>query len=193
MAAIPDVEATTSSSSGSRSARGESRFRALQEAHFELVWRSLRRLGVPEADVDDALQQVFLVASQRLDTITPGKERAFLFGTAMRVASHTRRTLSRRPEVLDDDSDAHVDRSASIEDAIDQRRARAMLDRVLDALPIDVRAVFVLFELEGMTIAEIASMLELPMGTAASRLRRGRELFSAEVAREQARTQRRSR
>src|SRR5690242_17321725 len=73
-----------------------SRLRALQEEHFEFLWRSLRRLGVPEADVDDAVQQVFLVAARR--EILPGSERSFLFATALRVASHARRTLRRRRE-----------------------------------------------------------------------------------------------
>lgn len=156
------------------------KLRALQEEHFEFLWRSLRRLGVPEADVDDAVQQVFLVAARRV--IQPGAERSFLFATALRVASHARRTLRRRRE-SGDAVPEQVDSTPSPEELLDQRRARAMLDEVLEALPLDVRAVFILFELEELTVGEIAVLLGLPHGTAASRLRRGRELFQQAVSR----------
>ncbi len=163
------------------------RLRALQVEHFEFLWRSLRRLGVPEADVDDAVQQVFLVAARR--TIQPGAERSFLFATALRVASHARRTLRRRRE-SDEPVPEQTDGTPSPEELLDQRRARALLDEVLEALPLDVRAVFILFELEEMTVVEIAGILGLPTGTAASRLRRGRELFQQTVARVRANAQR---
>jgi RNA polymerase sigma-70 factor, ECF subfamily len=164
------------------------RLRALQEEHFEFLWRSLRRLGVPEADVDDAVQQVFLVAARR--TIQPGAERSFLFATALRVASHARRTRRRRREA-DEPVPEQTDATPSPEELLDQRRARALLDEVLEALPLDLRAVFILFELEEMTVVEIAAMLGIPSGTAASRLRRGRELFQQTVARVRANAQRR--
>ncbi|MEZ4297168.1 MAG: sigma-70 family RNA polymerase sigma factor [Polyangiaceae bacterium] len=154
--------------------------RALQEEHFEFLWRSLRRLGVPESDVDDAVQQVFLVAARRV--IQPGAERSFLFSTALRVASHARRTLRRRRE-SGDAVPEQTDATPSPEELLDQRRARALLDDVLEALPMDVRAVFILFELEEMTVVEIAQVLGIPTGTAASRLRRGREMFHEAVAR----------
>lgn len=166
------------------------KLRAMREEHFEFLWRSLRRLGVPEADVDDAVQQVFLVAARR--EIQPGAERSFLFATALRVASHARRTLRRRRE-SGDDVPEQTDATPSPEELLDQRRARALLDEVLESLPLDVRAVFILFELEEMTVVEIASMLEIPLGTASSRLRRGREQFHQAVARiKAAQAQRRS-
>ncbi len=156
------------------------KLRALQEEHFEFLWRSLRRLGVPEADVDDAVQQVFLVAARR--TIQPGAERAFLFSTALRVASHARRTLRRRREA-DEPVPEQTDLSPSPEELLDQRRARALLDEVLSSLPLDLRAVFILYELEELTVVEIALMLGIPGGTAASRLRRARECFHETVER----------
>lgn len=165
-----------------------SRLRAMQEEHFEFLWRSLRRLGVPESDVDDAVQQVFLVAARK--PIQPGAERSFLFATALRVASHARRTLRRRRE-SGDEVPEQTDATPSPEDLVDQHRARVLLDEVLEALPLDVRAVFILFELEELTVVEIAAMLDLPQGTAASRLRRGRELFHQTVARVRAQTPRR--
>jgi RNA polymerase sigma-70 factor (ECF subfamily) len=75
------------------------------------------------------------------------------------------------------------DGAPSAEELIDRRRARVLLDEVLESLPMEVRAVFVLFELEEMTLSEIAALLGIPPGTAASRLRRGRELFQSAVAR----------
>ncbi len=165
------------------------RFRGMRDEHFEFVWRSVRRLGVPDADVDDAVQQVFIVASRRLEEITLGSERAFLFGTAMRVAKHARRTRRRRSEVpLEQEAEPghHAEPAEpgpDAEELVAQRRARALLDEVLETLPLDVRAVFVLFELEEMRVPEIATLLGIPLGTAASRLRRGRELFQAGLAR----------
>jgi RNA polymerase sigma-70 factor (ECF subfamily) len=185
-----------------RGSEDEARLRSIRDQNFEFVWRSVRRLGVPEADADDAVQQVFIVASRRLAAIAEGSERAFLFGTALRVASHARRAAKRRGEVpLQGDgaptaasalrsSGEHassIDGASSAEELVDQRRARALLDDVLESLPMDMRAVFVLFELEEMTLAEIAALLDLPGGTVASRLRRGRELFQAEITRLKAR------
>src|SRR5512146_863192 len=76
-------------------------FTALVRAEFEWLWRVLRRIGLSAADADDATQQVFLVASRRSAEIR-GSARAFLYGTAVRVAANMRRTLRRRREVSDD-------------------------------------------------------------------------------------------
>src|SRR5687768_17145524 len=76
----------------------EARMRGMVEQHFDFIWRTLRRLGVGEADADDATQEVFLVASRKLEEVAVTKERSFLFGTALRVASTHRRTSSRRRE-----------------------------------------------------------------------------------------------
>jgi len=179
------------------SAAAETRLRTMVDQHFDLIWRSLRRLGVPPGDVDDCAQQVFVIASRRIDAIPAGSERAFLFGTAVRVAAGARRTRTRRREVslehcADDDSPDHdaagaADPGLSPEEATDQRRARALLDDVLAQMPLELRTVFVLFELEEMTTPEIAELVGVPVGTAASRLRRAREEFQRLVARVQAR------
>src|SRR5688500_5784130 len=67
------------------------RLRSLLDQHFREVWRVLRRLGVPLTTVDDAAQQVFIVASRKLAQVRPGSERAFLTSTAVRVAANARR------------------------------------------------------------------------------------------------------
>lgn len=157
----------------------------LFDAHFDFVWRSVRRFGVPDASVDDAVQEVFLVAMRRLAVIEPGRERSFLFGTAMRVASGLRRSVNRRRDQVADDADAldAISGAPGADALLDQKRARALLDRCVEALPLDLRAVFILFELEDMTAAAIADLLAIPPGTVASRLRRARALFEQAVAR----------
>jgi RNA polymerase sigma-70 factor (ECF subfamily) len=159
----------------------DARLRELVEMHHDFIWRSLRRLGVAAADVDDGVQHVFMVAARKLASIRPGKERSFLFQTALRVASDSRRTRSRRREASADEEP--TDRGPVGEDLLDLRRARAQMDEILDGMTSDLRAVFVLFELDEMTMAEIAVLLEIPAGTVASRLRRARAEFQAKAAR----------
>jgi len=169
-------------------APSDQRLTELFHLHFDQVWRLVRRLGVPAASIDDAAQEVFVVASRRLDVIERGKERAFLYGTAVRVAADARRSRDRRREappeaaaaVLDSLPDSAV---PSPDELVDQKRARELLDDIIARLPEDTRPVFVLYELEGLTMAEIATCLELAPGTVASRLRRAREAFHAQVAR----------
>jgi RNA polymerase sigma-70 factor (ECF subfamily) len=167
------------------------RIAALVSQHYDFIWRSLRRLGVAEANVDDAAQKVFLVALRRLDTIAVGSEQPFLFGTAMRIAADARRTAARAREMADDAAvAAEVDPAPTPEELADNKRAREKLDEVLDTMPIELRTVFVLFELEEMTMAEIAALVAVPPGTVASRLRRARELFVSMAARLRARASR---
>jgi RNA polymerase sigma-70 factor, ECF subfamily len=169
-----------------REHRGE-RIATLFERHFELVWRTVRRLGVPAAGIDDAVQEVFVVATRRLDAIEPGKEKAFLYGTAVRVAADARRAASRRGPTDDLALDALIDAAPSPEQLVEHKRARELLDAIIERLPEDAREVFVLHELEGLTTAEISAALDIPAGTVASRLRRARELFTGAIARLEAR------
>jgi RNA polymerase sigma-70 factor, ECF subfamily len=164
------------------------RMRAVVDAHFDFIWRVLRRLGVPQAGVDDATQRVFVVAAAKIGPVPPQGERSFLFAVALRVASEERRARKRRPEDAVGEHCADiVDPSPSPEELVDRTRARAIVDSVLEDLPFDLRIVFVLFEMEEMSTREIARLLELPAGTVASRLRRSRELFQAAVQRLKAR------
>ena len=164
------------------------RLRRIVDAQFDFIWRSLRRLGVAEHSVDDAAQQVWIVAARKLAAIPPGQERAFLFGTALRVASDARRSTARRREVLaNPESDGAIDLAPPADQQLDDRRARALLDEVLAAMPLELRAVFVLFELEELATADIATLLGVPVGTAASRLRRARAEFQQIVKRMRAR------
>ena len=167
-----------------RLAQEQARLRRMLDESFDFIWRSLRRFGLSDDRADDAAQQVFIIASRKLDTIRPESERSFLFGTAMRVASDMRRSAVSRREVAHADPAGDLaDTASSPDELIDQRRAREILDGVLNAMEEDLRAVFVLFELEEMPTAEIASLLAIPPGTVASRLRRAREEFEVQIAR----------
>jgi RNA polymerase sigma-70 factor (ECF subfamily) len=151
--------------------------------HYDFVWRSLRRLGVPEADAEDAAQEVFVTFSRRLGDVEAGKERSFLYRTAVNHAAHVHRSRARRREVPADALDEAPSSARTPEDLLDGARARALCHQLLDELSLEQRAVFVLYELEQMTMADIAETLELPLGTVASRLRRGREAFKQHLQR----------
>jgi len=162
---------------GQRQPAHTARLSGLVHEHLDFVWRSLRRFGVREADVDDATQRVFLVANEKLARIEDGREKAFLIGTAARVAAHVRRAYKRRDAAEVRLSAAPPPAVPDPEELTQRREDRELLDRVLDRMPEELRAVFVLFELEELSVDEIARLLTLPRGTAATRLRRSREVF----------------
>jgi RNA polymerase sigma-70 factor (ECF subfamily) len=164
------------------------RLQAIVRQHFQFVFRTLRRM-LPADAVDDAVQQTFVVASRKVKKIEPGKERAFLAKTALWVAAFVRRTRARRRETLDADAmDRRAAAGPSPEDAALESDRRRQLEAVLEAMPAELRTVFVLFELEGMSSHEIAPIVDAPVGTVASRLRRAREAFHVEAQRLRART-----
>jgi RNA polymerase sigma-70 factor, ECF subfamily len=153
------------------------RLERLVEAHFDATWRFLRRLGVPAGALEDVVQEVFIVVARRIGQVRIGSEKSFLFGTALRVASgaRRRRAIDRaRHEPIEDDQPSSA---RSPEQLVSERRALAALDELLAALDEPSRAVFVLFELEGFTVSEIAELYQIPRGTVASRLSRARGAF----------------
>ncbi|RYZ03771.1 MAG: sigma-70 family RNA polymerase sigma factor [Myxococcales bacterium] len=157
--------------------------RALFERHYSTVARLLRRFGVPSAQSDDAVQEVFWVASRRLLDIAPGKELAFLYGVALRVAVNVRKKQDRTTTIDVGELRNLAGDAPSPEEQVDQRRRRHLLDVLLNQLPMELRTVFVLFELEGMPVSQIANLEGIPLGTASSRLRRAREEFAAATKR----------
>ena len=165
----------------SRPLSDTARMRTVFTQNYPGVWRFLRRMGIASDRADDAAQNVFLVALEALPRITEGSERAFLFSTAVRVAYATRRKFSR--EELSDVVDASQSSMPAPDQLADQKRAREILDAIVDRMNVDVRTVFVLAEFEQFKVPEIADLLGIPLGTAASRLRRGRDQFREEVAR----------
>jgi RNA polymerase sigma-70 factor (ECF subfamily) len=164
-----------------RSALDQARLRRAFDANYAGVWRFLRRLGVAPDRVDDAAQQVFLIALEAMERIQEGSERAFLYATAVRVAHGIRRKIQRELASPELDSDASPLPSPA--QLTDQKRAREALDAIIARLDEDQRTVFVLAEFEDFTTPEIATLLDVPLGTAASRLRRAREKFQMLVRR----------
>jgi RNA polymerase sigma-70 factor (ECF subfamily) len=157
--------------------------RTLVDDHFAFIARSVRRLGVTDSEVDDAAQQVFLIAAQKIERIALGSEKPFLYGIAMRVASEVRRSARRRVARESTVALSHgVMTAETPEEIARSRQARAVLDEILDVIPEGLRSVFTLYELEEMTMAEISVLLEIPAGSVASRLRRAREIFQFEAA-----------
>lgn len=142
--------------------------------YCQMIWRALRRMGYSPEVAADAAQQAFLISVQRAGDVREGLEKAFLFSTAIRVAKRMVQK-ERRLELLPDPESAQVPSSGS---PIDERQhAIFVFDCVLRQMDEDLRAVFVLFELEEQTTREIAEWLGIPLGTVASRLRRARERF----------------
>jgi RNA polymerase sigma-70 factor (ECF subfamily) len=165
-------------------------FRAVYDAHFAFVWKSLRRLGLREADVPDAVQEVFLVVHRKLGEFEGrSKLTTWLFGIALRVARDRQRLASAKRQVSDDSAIAdHADESIDVHGDAERRQGLAMLESILDTLPIEQRAVFTLFELDGMSTAEIAELCEIPLGTVYTRLRLAREAFQRQIGRVRARS-----
>lgn len=159
------------------------RFRELVAAHFDFTWRSLRRLGVHEADVDDAAQEAFVVLARRLADVEAGHERAFLFASCVRIASVRRRSQRRRGEFVPSELEELAHTDPSPEDLSGLSRARRLLQHILDQMSDELRSVFILAELEELSAPEIARLLSIPVGTVSSRLRAARERFKSSVER----------
>src|SRR3954469_2123080 len=160
-------------------------FDDVYDQHFEFVWRTLRRLGVPEADLPDVSQEVFLVVHRRLaDFVERAKVTTWLFRIAVRAARDRRRSARVRREIaVEEPVDAAVDPFADPSRDLERADDRALLEQALASLDEDQREVFTAFELEGLTGDAIAAALELPLGTVYSRLRLGRARFRQSLAR----------
>lgn len=152
---------------------------ALYRAHAPFVANFLAKLGVPRQEVEDALQDVFLVAHRR-GGFRPGAAKAttWLAEIGLRVASDRRRARGRRGSMPDTD---HVERAGAEtvtpEGSAELSESLAWVDRALAAIDLEHRAVFVLFELEGESCADIAAGLGIAVGTVHSRLHTARRVF----------------
>ncbi|MDF3066371.1 MAG: hypothetical protein K0R38_1972 [Polyangiaceae bacterium] len=177
---ISDLELPSTEAEVARQAASRLRLEQMFNDHHDFIWRLIRRLGLSRGAADDAAQQVFLVAAERILDIQEGRERAFLFGTALRVSRRVSRNEKRW--VLEDDMDFRNSAALRPEELADQRRAVDLMGRILANMDHDLKTVFILAELEGMTMPQVSSLLEIPLGTATSRLRRAREAFRSAVA-----------
>ena len=156
----------------------QERFNALYCEHFDFVFRNLRRLGVPAASLDDALQDVYMVVLRRIgDLQHDAHVRAWLFAILFRVASNQRRSLRRRgmPESLSELPIASPQPGPF--DLAARAQAARFLHSFLDTLESNRRAVFVMSELEQLTVPEIARALDANVNTVYSWLRNVRVAF----------------
>lgn len=180
-----NVNRESAAEPSSVTAQRSQRIERIVREQFTGVWRLVRRYGLNAADADDVAQRTMMIAAQRIDDILPGAERPFLFRTALFVTSRIRRDRRRHPQQSFDECDELADSNLDPEKLLEQRRARARLDRILGRLPEELRIVFLLYELESFNQSEIAETLGIPQGTVSSRLRRARERFAELMARAQ--------
>jgi RNA polymerase sigma-70 factor, ECF subfamily len=159
------------------------RLRAAVSNHVALVWRVLRRTGLGAADAEDASQDVFWVLAQRFADVPERAQKSFLVSTALRVASDRKQSKWHRSVSSGLDVDARASDAPLPDEALDIRRAGALLDEALATLEEFERSVFVLVELEQMTRGEVAEVLGIPEGTVASRLKRARDSLESALRR----------
>jgi len=145
--------------------------------NMRFVARILRKAGVPASDLDDQIQQTFIVAAARLEQVRLGAERSFLYQVALNMAAHVRRKMARRREVLEDRVPERIESLATPEHLTSRKEMRRLLDEVAARMDPPFYEVFNLAAFEGANLKEIATRLGLPRGTVASRLRRARAQF----------------
>ncbi len=169
-------------------------FEVIYEEHFDLVFRNIRRLGVPDAAVDDAVQEVFLVVYRRLGQFEGRSSlKTWIFSIVTRVASDHRRSIRRKsPHTKNPSDSVDVDqlvdeRSEGPHERMERLEGVKLLHRLLDELDDDKRIVLVLAELEAMTVPEIADSLGENQNTIYARLRTARREFEQAVMRAKAR------
>jgi RNA polymerase sigma-70 factor (ECF subfamily) len=170
-------------------------FDELYEAHFDFVWRAARRLGVPEASIDDVVQDVFLVLHRRMEHYDPSMPlRSWLLGIVVRTVSDHRRRFRRKdapcvPHAADSDGNVLLASPLPPPSAeVEQAEAVRLLDELLACLEEEKRDVLVLAHLEEMTVPEIAALLGQNLNTVYARLRTARRELDAAYARYRART-----
>jgi RNA polymerase sigma-70 factor (ECF subfamily) len=175
---------------------------AVHAEHADFVWKTLQRFNVPGSDLEDVFQEVFVVVHRRLSSFDEtSRMTTWLYGICRRVVADYRRRAYRRREQLQahptDSASAGAGVGADADVDPEQRAAHAQAQRrvayVLDQLSLDQRAVFVMFEIEGIPCAEIAALEGVPVGTVHSRLHAARAAFAKVVRQLRAREEQRTR
>jgi RNA polymerase sigma-70 factor (ECF subfamily) len=165
----------------SEPATDETAFRRVFEEEYDYVYHSLRRLGVHTRDLEDVVHDVFVEVYKsfgRYDRARPIKP--WLFAFAFRFAS-TYRRLARHRVALGGDDEA-VAGDAPADETMEKKDAARILEGALATMSVELRGVFVLYEIDEAPIKEIASSLGIPVNTAYSRLRLARAAFESYVA-----------
>ena len=163
---------------------------AVYRAHADFVWSCLQRFGVRPGDLDDALQEVFVVVHKKLPGFRGDSQMTtWLYSICLRVASVQRRRghVRREEATAELDGEDFAER-ASAEDDLDEHRRRLVLEQLLDELDVEKRALLVMFEIDELPCERIAEIVGVPVGTVYSRLHAARKAFQKAVARYRART-----
>ncbi len=155
----------------------QAEFDAIYRTQVDFVWRSLRRLGVRDAALDDATQEVFLVVYRRLHEFRPGSSiRAWLFAIAQRTASDQRRWMRRKGNLLPLHDELQASSRSPLESAI-THEARDLVLQFLDQLDESRRVAFILSDLEQLTAPEISAALSVNINTVYYRVASARKAF----------------
>ncbi len=175
----PPSAVTDGDESRVRTRRPSSDFRRIFDGHAPAVSRTLRYLGVPESDLMDAAQEVFLVVNRRHREFEGRSSLStWIRQICLRVALSTRRRRGRRREdVVEQPPDAGADADQHARLERDERRVQ--LNRLLDELDDDQRAVIVLYEIELLPMREVAETVGCPLQTAYSRRKAALERLRA--------------
>ena len=159
-------------------------FREVYDTHFAFVWRAVANRGVPQAALDDVVQEVFLVVHRKLGEFEGRSSvRTWLAGIVRRVVADHVKKRGNRPvaqEVLEDHPAEHSEQPSV---QAERRAAMAVVDALLDTLTEVQREVFVLYELEQMTTREIAELTGTNENTVQTRLKAARKSFQQGVSR----------
>lgn len=156
-------------------------FDALYRQHAAFVFRLLRGMGVSDSRADDAMQDVFVVVLRRLPEFD-GKARVttWLFAIVYRVACRYRRT-GRAAGQHGPLTDELADRASSPQQRAESSQALRQLSRALDTLDDEKRMTVLLADLEGLSVPEIATLVDAPLNTVYTRLRRARAALAAQL------------
>jgi RNA polymerase sigma-70 factor, ECF subfamily len=158
-------------------------FRVVYEAEFDYVFHTLRRMGAPDRDLEDLIHEVFIAFYKGRDGFDVSRPiKPWLFGIAFRVFSDFRRKAQNRYEIPSEPRD-RASHKPGADDLLAARQRRDLVLRALETLDLDKRAVFVMHDIDGHAMPEIADALSVPLNTAYSRLRIARELFEKAVRR----------
>jgi RNA polymerase sigma-70 factor (ECF subfamily) len=162
----------------------ETSYDDIYREHFAFVWRNVRRLGVPESLADDAVQDVFVVVHRRLSEFEGRSTlRTWLFGILVRVARDYRRSRARQDNKVQALARSETEGTPTPADLAARREAARIIEELLEQIDEEKREVFVLVELEQMSVADVAEALALNVNTAHARLRAARQQFEAAAAR----------
>jgi RNA polymerase sigma-70 factor (ECF subfamily) len=161
----------------------------IYQRHADFAWRTLRRLGVSEAEASDALQDVFLVVHAKLGQFEGRSSMTTWLFTICRTVARERRRLALRDRALDNEAsvEEELDLRADVAREAEHNQRLALLESILNGFEVEQKNVFILYEIEKLTGEEISEALSIPLGTVYSRLQLARKAFRQALTRDEAR------